>query len=132
MIGLLADHDVEGLARLIWAQFAEEDWRALNLSSLVFLSDIGLAATASDREIWLYCQREERLLLTANRNMRGVDSLESVIRELSNVDSLPVLTLADPKRVETDGTYRELCAYRIADIALELKDYRGTLRQFIP
>jgi hypothetical protein len=58
--------------------------------------------------------------------------LEAVIRELGDVRSLPVLTIADPERVLADTAYRELCAYRIADIALELEGNRGTSRLFIP
>lgn len=132
MIGLLADHDVEGAVQLIWARFSDDEWHEFQVSSLALLSDVGLALNASDREIWLLCQSEGRLLLTGNRNMRGPESLEAVIRTLGDIVSLPVLTIADPKRVETDGTYCELCAYRVADIALELSRYRGTARLFIP
>jgi len=132
MIGILADHDVELQARLIWAQFSERDWQLMQLSSLAMVADVALLPTASDREIWLACQRADLILLTANRNMRGSDSLESVIRELGNEQSLPVLTIADPERVVFDAAYRELCAYRVADIALELERNRGTARLFIP
>jgi hypothetical protein len=132
MIGLLADHDVERQARLIWAQFSPRDWEGMHVSSLAMVTDVGLLASASDREIWLACQRTERVLLTANRNMEGVDSLEAVIRELGDASSLPVLTIADPDRVLFDADYREMCAYRIADIALELEKNLGTARLFIP
>jgi len=71
-------------------------------------------------------------LLTANRNMRGEDSLEAVIRQLAGPDSLPVLTLADPDRVQIDPPYRELCAYAIAAIAIDLREFRGITRLFIP
>jgi hypothetical protein len=132
MIGILADHDVVRQARLIWAQFSERDWQSLGVSSLAMIADEGLSPSASDREIWLVCQRVGRLLLTANRNMEGPDSLEAVIRELGKAQSLPVLTIADPDRSLFDAGYRELCAYKIADVALDLDRNRGTARLFIP
>ena len=132
MIGILADHDTALQARLIWAQVSVLDWRRLQVSSLAVLGDEGLPPSASDRAIWLVCQHVGLLLLTANRNMEGPDSLEAVIRELGDANSLPVLTIADPDRVLFDSAYRELCAYRIADIALELEANRGTARLFIP
>jgi hypothetical protein len=132
MIGLLADNNIEGHARLLWRQFAEADWQSMGVSHLVTLGNLQIAVETSDRDIWLFCQSEDLLLLTANRNMDGVDSLEAVLREQAIDQPLPVLTLADPDRVLIDPVYRELCAYRIADIALDLDQYRGTPRAFIP
>jgi len=132
MIGLLVDHNIERHGLLIWAQFEVVDWQSMNLSSLATLDQLGIDANASDREIWLYCQHEGHLLLTANRNMDGENSLEAVIRRHGRRDSLPVLTLADPDRVLEDAAYRELCAYRIAGIALELDSSRGITRLFVP
>lgn len=132
MIRLLADHDVERHSRLVWGQFSEVEWHGISISSLAMLADAGLPRTATDREIWSYCQQAGCLLITANRNMKGADSLEAVIRELGTATSLPVLTIADPERVLEDALYRELCAYRIADIALELDGNRGCARLFIP
>jgi len=104
----------------------------MNVASFATLDQVGVDSAATDREIWLRCQRDELLLLTANRNMRGDDSLEAVIRQLAGAESLPVLTLADADRILTSATYRELCAYRIAEIALDLKACRGITRMFIP
>ena len=132
MIGLLADHDVERHADLIWRQFAAADWAAMKIASLQWLADIGLSTAATDRDIWLFCQQSRMLLVTANRNMQGGNSLEAVIRELGTAKSLPVLTNGDRDRVVEDATYRELCAYRIADIAIELDAYLGVTRLFIP
>ena len=132
MIGLLVDHNIERHGRLIWSQFATADWQAMNLSSFATLDQLGMDASASDREIWLFCQHEGFLLFTANRNMDGEDSLEAVIRRHGRHNSLPVLTLADPDRVLEDAAYRELCAYRIAEIAIETDSSRGITRMFIP
>jgi hypothetical protein len=132
MIGLLVDHNIERHGQLLWAQFSAADWRAMQVSSLATLLDAGLSHHASDLELWLFCQRRWMLLLTANRNQRGEDSLQAVLDELKDSQSVPVLTLANSNRVLVDPIYRELCAYRIADIALDLRCYLGTARVFIP
>jgi hypothetical protein len=132
MIGLLIDHNIERHGRLIWAQFAEADWLAMHVSSLAFIAQTNLTVDATDREIWNYCQRQGLLLLTANRNQQGEDSLQTVLEQFASASTLPVLTIASTYRVLGDSTYRELCAYRIADIALELPRYLGTARLFIP
>ena len=124
MIGVLVDHNIERHGQLLWGQFAPADWQGMQVSTFRSLVDVGLVASASDRIIWQYCQAHSLLLLTANRNERGEDSLQAVIGQ--------VLTLANPDRVLADAVYRELCAYRIAEVALTLENVRGTGRLFIP
>ncbi len=104
----------------------------MQVSAAITLSQAGFAPSASDRDIWLYCQSRRLLLLTANRNRRGEDSLQEVLEELNQESSLPVLTLANPQRALFDSVYRELCAYRICDIALDLASYLGAARLFVP
>jgi hypothetical protein len=43
------------------------------------------------------------LLLTANRRMAGLDSLEQTIREEGTLDSLPVLTVGDVESLNASG-----------------------------
>jgi hypothetical protein len=131
MIRLLSDHDVEQQARLIWEVFDPNAWRNFGAANLVSLSDFGLDKTASDRLIWTTCQSQNLLLVTANRNANGVDALENVIAEWNNSTCLPVLTIGNPRQV-MDFRYREDCAYRIADILLQLEQIRGTGRMFLP
>ena len=132
MIGVLVDHNIERHGQLLWGQFTPADWQGMQVSTFRSLIDVGLVASASDRIIWQYCQANSLLLLTANRNERGEDSLQAVIGQLGSADALPVLTLANPDRVLADATYRELCAYRIAEVALTLESIHGTGRLFIP
>ena len=132
MIGLLLDHNIEFHGQLIWAQFDSAAWRSISIDAVWTLLQVGLPIDASDRAIWLYCQQERRLLVTANRNKRGADSLQAVIEELGGPLSLPVLTLSNPDRLIADSIYRELCAYRIAEIALDLERCLGTARLFVP
>lgn len=42
------------------------------------------------------------ILLTANRSMKGEDSLEQVMREENMATLLPVVTIADAKRSLND------------------------------
>lgn len=71
------------------------------------------------------------LLLTANRNARGEDSLEQVMRRENTSTSFPILTIADPDRVN-EYDYRERCIERLVEIVIDLQNYLGAGRLFIP
>jgi hypothetical protein len=131
MIRLLSDHDVVQQTRLIWEVFDQNEWHNFGVEGLASFSDVGLAVTASDRLIWTTCQSRDLVLVTANRNAEGADALANVIAELNHAGCLPVLTIGRPRQV-TEYSYREDCAYRIADMALELEQVRGSARIFIP
>ncbi|HBL13264.1 MAG TPA: ACP S-malonyltransferase, partial [Cyanobacteria bacterium UBA11162] len=53
------------------------------------------------------------------------------IREENTSTSLPVLTIGTLDRF-SDRKYREQCAVRLVDILLDLENYRGVGRIFIP
>lgn len=72
------------------------------------------------------------ILLTANRSMKGKDSLEQVIREENISTSLPVVTIGDADRVLSDPDYRNRCVDRLIEIVFDIDDYRGSRRLFIP
>ena len=94
-------------------------------------AEVGLSYDRSDRTVWRFAQENRMLLLTDNRNMIGPDSLEQTIRNENRVDSLPVITLSRANRM-VEQVYRERCAMRVLDIILELDNYLGTGRVFIP
>lgn len=71
------------------------------------------------------------ILLTANRNAKGEDSLEEVMREENSPTSLPIITIGNPDRVY-EYQYREHCIERLVEIILDLPDYMGVGRLFIP
>ena len=71
------------------------------------------------------------LLLTANRNMIGEDSLQQTIRDENRPESNPVITIANVNRVR-ERNYREECATRLAEICSDVESYLGTGRLFIP
>jgi hypothetical protein len=124
MIGLLSDHDIEFYAGLLWSHFTVPEWQGFGVSCLATFRDLEIEIESSDREVWSYCQEHGFLLVTANRNMDESDSLEATIRELGHAAALPILTISRPKRL-MNAPYREDCAYRIADIVIDLARYRA-------
>src|SRR5947207_14902609 len=113
MLGLLADVTAEGHVEAL-LQICESDrwlavWAALQVR-VYNLEEAGLSKETDDFELWNFCQRHEMLLVTANRNERGVRSLQAAIEQLNEPHSLPVLTLARPKRLLRDRRYAELAA----------------------
>ena len=105
MNGILADANCEGhlalLLRLFQEGWRHDVWESLHLTP-VSLADLGLQPDASDRDLWEACQREQVILLTANRNDAGPDSLEATIQQHNTPTSLPVFTLANEQRVLRD------------------------------
>lgn len=71
------------------------------------------------------------LLLTANRNARGKDSLEQVMRQENQPTSFPIITIADSDRVN-ESDYRERCVERLVEMVIDIQDYMGAGRLFIP
>lgn len=72
------------------------------------------------------------ILITANRSMKGKDSLEQVMREENTPTSLPVVTIGNIDRLLADPDYRNLCVNRLVDLVVDLEDYQGARRIFIP
>ena len=116
---------------MLWGVISAEGWLELIPLELVTFNHIGLADDTSDREVWRFAQENEMILLTANRRMQGKDNLEQTIREENTLTSLPVLTIGNADRV-AERPYRDRCAARIVEIALDLRNYLGTGRLFIP
>ncbi len=128
---VLADHNLEGQAVLLWGTLATEGWLTLLPLRLVMFQEVGLGADSSDRDVWRYAQTQQMVLLTANRRKKGVDSLEQVIREENTPTSLPVITVAQVDRLD-ERAYREQCSSRLVEIMLEIENYVGVGRIFIP
>jgi hypothetical protein len=82
--------------------------------------------------VWKTCQAHSVILVTANRNKRGSESLEATIQELNDSTCLPVLTIAAPQRLRKDTDYREHVAARMLDILMHIEEYRGTGRLYLP
>jgi hypothetical protein len=135
MASIMADHNVEGhfvvLLRLWTSDVWRAMWESLQLEVESF-EHLGIPYSTSDRELWQLCQQREIVLLTANRNDEGVDSLEATMHTLNTPSSLPVLTLADPALVLASRDYAERVAIRVLEYLLELDNLRGVGRLFVP
>ena len=135
MLGILADANsigyVQLLLRLLLEESRKESWLSLQCSTPTF-AELGLAVTASEREVWQVCQERELVLLTENRNARDPDSLETVIRELNTAQSLPVFTLANTRRLMRDREYAGRVADKLLDYLSDIDNYRGTGRLYLP
>jgi hypothetical protein len=130
MLLIVADNDsigaVAALRQLVLVEF-------LVLASAEFtdLAALGRSPAAPDRDVWLACQNAGALLLTGDRQ-GGADSLDEAIRQLSDETSLPVITLADARRVLSDRNHAEEAALRLLDSIGRIDTLRGTGRLFIP
>ena len=128
---VLVDHNMEGQAELLWGTLAAEGWLELVPLQLVTFTEVGLSVESSDRVVWRFAQSQRFLLLTDNRSMKGIESLEQTVRDENTSSALPVLTIGSVSRLD-EREYRERCARRLAEIVLDLEYYLGAGRVFIP
>ena len=128
----LVDHNLEGHALLLSGNIASLGWLDLLPIRFVTFEEIELAVTSDDRVVWRFAQTNQMVLLTANRSMKGKNSLEQVMRGENTSTSLPVVTIGDADRVLTDPDYRNRCVDRLIEIVFDINDYRGAMRLFIP
>ena len=72
------------------------------------------------------------MLITANRNKDGEDSLEATIASQNQPDSLPVLTVSSADQILTSREYAESVVSRLLEFLLDLENLRGTGRLYLP
>jgi hypothetical protein len=132
---ILSDSNIEGHLRLLLAHLESPTWReiwhSLNLTVYQF-ADLRLAKDASDAELWQACQNRGVILITANRNAEGPDSLEATLRARNAPDSLPVLTLANADRILTSNDYADRVVERLLQYLLDIDGVRGAGRLYLP
>jgi hypothetical protein len=131
MITILVDHNIEGQAMMLWRTLEREGWPELLPLRFVIFTDIGLPYESSDRQVWQFAQKNRMILLTGNRRMGEKDSLEQTLREENTLTSLPMLTIGNIDRM-VERTYRERCEAQLLNVLLDLDNYLGTARIFIP
>ncbi len=133
--GILADHNVRGQVNYLLVIMRTpawyEIWEDLGLVQLHF-EDVGLAPESSDLDVWLRCQAEGLVLITANRNYTGSDSLEATLRAYNSPTSLPVFTIADIDKLNNSRSYADLVAETMLDYLQRIEELRGTGRLFLP
>jgi predicted nuclease of predicted toxin-antitoxin system len=111
---------------------AASGWLELVTIRFVMFEAVGLADTSDDRVVWRYAQEHQMILITANRSMKGKDSLEQVMREENTPTSLPVVTIGNIDRLMAEPDYRERCVDRLVEIVADIEAYQGAQRIFIP
>ncbi|WP_017743059.1 hypothetical protein [Scytonema hofmannii] len=87
----LIDHNIEGQALVLLGSITTGGWLDLLPIRFVTFEEVQLPINSNDRMVWRFAQQNRMILLTANRSMKGKDSLEQVIREESSSTSLPVV-----------------------------------------
>jgi len=130
-VSILIDHNIEWQATLLWGTLRSEGWLECYSLNMVMFRDAGLAYDSSDRTVWRFAQQGKMILLTANRNMDGKNSLEQTLREENLPTSFPVVTISQDERLK-ESAYRSRCAERLLEIVLDLENYLGVGRLFIP
>lgn len=131
-MNFLVDHNLRGHSVVLAGSLAASGWLELISIRFVLFEEVGLAVTSDDRVVWQYAQNNQMILITANRSMKGKDSLEQVMREENTPTSLPVVTIGNIDRLMTEPEYRERCVDRLVDIVVDIEDYQGARRIFIP
>lgn len=128
----LIDHNLEGHALILSGNIANLGWLDLLPIRFMTFAEVALSITSDDRVVWRFAQENQMILLTANRSMKGKNSLEQVMRKENTSTSLPVATIGNADRILTDPNYRNRCVDRLIEIVFDIDDYRGSRRIFIP
>jgi hypothetical protein len=136
MIRVVADNDVEGAVLAIQRVLRSRAWRDLAAQfeiTFAKLEDLGLASDASDEQVWRVSQDAGAVLLTGNRAAdEGEGGLEQVIQKLGTPEHLPVITIADAKRVLRDRAYATEAAKGLLNRLEHIESLRGAGRLYIP
>jgi hypothetical protein len=132
---ILSDVNIVGHVRVLFVRLESESWRELwgpLALPLITFPDLGLAPEAPDSLLWQVCQQQQVLLLTANRNMEGPDSLEETIRHRNTPASLPVFTIATVDRILHSRVYAERVVAKLLEYLMDLDQVRGAGRLYLP
>jgi hypothetical protein len=131
-MNFLIDHNLGGHAEILLGNIASQGWLELLPIRFATFKEMNLPIDSSDRVVWRLAQAHQMILLTANRSMKGEDSLEQVLREENMLDSLPVITIGNADRFLADRGYRNRCVDRILEILLDIEAWMGVGRLFVP
>jgi predicted nuclease of predicted toxin-antitoxin system len=131
-MNFLIDHNLGGHAEILLGNIASQGWLELLPIRFVTFKEMNLSIDSNDQIVWRIAQSNQMILLTANRSMKGEDSLEQVLREENKADSFPVITIGDADRFLADKVYRNRCVDRILEIVLDIETWIGIGRPFVP
>jgi len=128
----LIDHNLEGHALILLGNIANQGWLELLAIRFVTFKEMEWSIDSNDRTVWRVAQANQMILMTANRSMKGEESLEQVLREENTFNSLPVITIGSLDRLLDERDYRNRCVDRLLEILLDVENYMGVGRLFIP
>jgi hypothetical protein len=128
----LIDHNLKGHALVFFGAIASQGWLDIVPVQFVTFDEMNLSIDSDDRVVWQLAQANRMILLTANRSMKGKDSLEQVMREENTSESLPVITVSNADRLLNNSEYRGRCVESLIEIVLDIETYLGARRIFIP
>lgn len=131
-MNFLIDHNLEGHALILLGNIANQGWIELLPIRFVTFKEMELSIDSSDRMVWQVAQANQMILMTANRSMKGEDSLEQVLREENTPNSLPIITIGSVDRLLDERDYRNQCVDRLLEILLDIENYMGVGRLYIP
>ena len=120
------------MLQILLGNIASQGWLEILPIRFVTFKEMNLPINSNDRVVWQLAQANQMILLTANRSMKGEDSLEQVLREENRLDSLPVITIGDADRFLADRAYRNRCVDRILEILIDIEIWMGVGRLFVP
>jgi hypothetical protein len=123
MPGLLADVNVQGhlpyLKQLIEGVGLLEILAEFQITFVTF-PELGLDPRMNDRELWRFCQANDFVLFTENRNHEDENSLSATIQDSWREGYLPVLTLANKGKFENSASYAASVAEDVAELLFSI------------
>ena len=130
-ITILIDQDLLGYDVFIAEGLKETGWDQLIQFQFQWPRDYSLPANLPDQEIWRFVQERHLMLITNNRNDDDETSLQATMRRENTLASWPIITVSD-KNALIQSDYRQRVAHRLAEIIVDLENYLGAGRIFVP
>lgn len=87
-MNFLIDHNLRGHSVVLLGSITSRGWLDLISIRFFMFEEVGLSMDSDDRVVWRCAQENQMILLTANRSMKGKNSLEQVMREENTPTSL--------------------------------------------
>lgn len=75
-MNILVDHNLIGHALLLSGSILSDGWLDWIVIRFIAFYEIGLSINSDDRVVWQLAQLNKMILLTANRSMKGENSIE--------------------------------------------------------
>ena len=135
MPDILADVNVDGQLEHLRIHLAgghfRQEWLDLGIGWFGF-GDLGWNRNMPDDQVWARCQENDLILITGNRNGQGPHSLEATIRAQCGPRSWPVMTISRAGHLLRSRDYADRIVERLMDYLMNIEDYRGAGRLYLP